>query len=184
MLSRAERGGELEMTYSRMDKEFVSPDQWHCVSVGRDRGFYMSRGGDQVYRFTEGEWKLAPESLVLADETLVYGDFVDEVDECFQGKGRQYIRTSFHIIDGLILGGKDIRNLGYIERQVLLFLRSNSFNFLIMPFVCFWFHSFVFRMEMCSKFGKSMNNPSVHQLCLIRAKTPREATEIETILKA
>jgi len=49
----------------------------------------------------------------IADHTLVYGDLVDEIT---QFEGKQITQTAFHIIDGMVLGGKDIRNLSYNDR--------------------------------------------------------------------
>lgn len=113
VLNRTEREGEVLLTYTVMEKDFLSPQEWHFVSVGRDRGFYMGRGGDKVYRFSGGKWKLVNDEMDIADQTLVYGDFVDEIT---QFDGKQITQTAFHIIDGMVLGGKDIRNLTYLER--------------------------------------------------------------------
>jgi len=53
------------------------------------------------------------DNVELADSTLVYGDIVDEITQL---EGKQVIVTAFHIIDGLVLGRKDIRSLPYNER--------------------------------------------------------------------
>lgn len=120
VLNRTEREGELNLSYVTMEKDFASPQDWHFVSVGRDRGFYMGRGGDKVYRFSGGKWKLVSDEIDIADQTLVYADFVDEIT---QYEGKQITQTAFHIIDGLILGGKDIRELAYQERYKPIFLK-------------------------------------------------------------
>ncbi|CAL8102864.1 unnamed protein product [Orchesella dallaii] len=152
VLNRTEREGEVLLTYPVMDRDFANPQEWHFVSVGRDRGFYMGRGGDKVYRFSGGKWKLVQDEMDIADQTLVYGDIVDEIT---QYEGKQITQTAFHIIDGMVLGGKDIRNLSYNERT-----------------------------EMCTKFAKSMCKPSLTNLILIRAKKPQEATRLEPSLIA
>lgn len=117
VLNRTEREGEVLLSYSVMEKDLLSPQEWHFVSVGRDRGFYMGRGGDKVYRFSGGKWKLVNDEMDIADQTLVYGDLVDEIT---QFEGKQITQTAFHIIDGMVLGGKDIRNLSYKERYVTI----------------------------------------------------------------
>ncbi|ODN03599.1 Cap-specific mRNA (nucleoside-2'-O-)-methyltransferase 1 [Orchesella cincta] len=152
VLNRTEREGEVVLTYPVMDRDFANPQEWHFVSVGRDRGFYMGRGGDKVYRFSGGKWKLVQDEMDIADQTLVYGDIVDEIT---QYEGKQITQTAFHIIDGMVLGGKDIRNLSYRERT-----------------------------EMCTKFAMSMCKPSLTNLVLVRAKKPQEATRLEPSLIA
>ena len=71
-----------------------------------------------MFRYSGGKWKPIHDSMDLANHTLVYGDMVDEITY-FDNK--QMMTTGFHIIDGLILGGKDIRNLSFSERYVVFF---------------------------------------------------------------
>jgi hypothetical protein len=114
ILRRVEREGEVILTYPVMEREFKNPKEWSFVCVGRDRGFYLSMGGEKVFRFSIGDWKpVTVDNVEMADHTLVYGDIVDEITQI---EGKQIIVTAFHIIDGLILGNKDIRSLPYNER--------------------------------------------------------------------
>jgi len=151
ILRRVERDGEILLNYPTMDRDLKNPKDWSFVCVGRDRGFYMSMGGDDVYRFTGGQWKkVQVDNVEMTDHTLVYGDIVDEITQL---EGKQIIVTSFHIIDGLILGSKDIRNLPYTER-----------------------------MDMCTKFAKSMDKTAREDYIHIRAKKSLDGTRLEAAL--
>ncbi|XP_021956771.1 cap-specific mRNA (nucleoside-2'-O-)-methyltransferase 1 isoform X3 [Folsomia candida] len=151
VLRRVEREGEVLLTYPVMEKDLKNPKEWSFVCVGRDRGFYMSMGGDKVFRFSSGEWKaVTVDNVEMADHTLVYGDIVDEITHL---EGKQIIVTAFHIIDGLILGNKDIRNLPYNER-----------------------------MEMCGRFAKSMDKTAREDYIHIRGKKTLDATRLEAAL--
>jgi hypothetical protein len=107
-------------------------------------------GGDKVYRYSAGSWKVIS-NVELADHTLVYGDIVDEITQLDDGK--QCTVTAFHIIDGVILGNKDIRALPYNER-----------------------------MDMCTKFARAMDKTARDDLTHIRAKRPLEISRLEAAL--
>jgi len=108
-------------------------------------------GNEKVLRFTGGQWKsLSVDHVELADHTLVYADIVDEITHL---DGKQLIVTAFHIIDGILLGNKDIRSLPYNER-----------------------------IEMCTKFAKSMDKTARDDLIHIRAKRPLDITRLEPAL--
>ncbi len=55
------------------------------------------------------------EKLELCKETLVYGEFVDEI---YGKKPNQLIQKCFHIIDALIVGGVDLRKMHYTSRYL------------------------------------------------------------------
>lgn len=171
VLRRVEREGEVLLTYPVMEKDLKNPKEWSFVCVGRDRGFYMSMGGDKVFRFSSGEWKaVTVDNVEMADHTLVYGDIVDEITHL---EGKQIIVTAFHIIDGLILGNKDIRNLPYNERYV----RLKFLTVLYLTLMCD-----DFRMEMCGRFAKSMDKTAREDYIHIRGKKTLDATRLEAAL--
>lgn len=97
----------------------------HCYFVPIDtaegseeytRTFFMSRGGYDVFCFsTNGMWKpLQNVALELSSNTLIYGEIVTEL--CSKSKSSTSL-PSLHIIDGIILGGVNIRHLKLKERQ-------------------------------------------------------------------
>jgi hypothetical protein len=108
-------------------------------------------GGDKVYRYSAGAWEvISVDNVELADHTLVYGDIVDEITQL---DGKQLIVTAFHIIDGVVLGNKDIRALPYNER-----------------------------IDMCTKFAKAMDKTARDDLIHIRAKRPLQISRLEAAL--
>ncbi|KAK7072367.1 Cap-specific mRNA (nucleoside-2'-O-)-methyltransferase 1 [Halocaridina rubra] len=86
----------------------------------KDRAFYIGLGGCNVFRW-EGRinapWKRVDTKLELPPDTLVYAELVTEHRGESKAQRRQ---TTFHIIDGLVLNGKDIRNYHIVERHVFL----------------------------------------------------------------
>ncbi|ODN01402.1 Cap-specific mRNA (nucleoside-2'-O-)-methyltransferase 1 [Orchesella cincta] len=97
-------------------------------------------GRDRIYRLDGKNWTFLREKLELCKNTLVFGEFVDEIHG---KKPSQKIVRTFHIVDALVLGGKDVRALHYTQRH-----------------------------EVCVKFAQSMNKPSRPELCAVRAKNP------------
>lgn len=93
------------------------------------RSFFMSRGGRDVFYYANGSWKpLQNVAVEMSANTLIYGEIVKE----FVGEWKaQTIVYALHIIDGMILGGVNIRNLALRER-----------------------------LKMCEKFANSLNKPS------------------------
>lgn len=68
-----------------------------------------------ISRYVQNGWhKLSDvQHFVLPADTLVYGEIVEET----QGEGKSQMKYfAFHIIDGLFLGGEDIRNRNLDER--------------------------------------------------------------------
>ncbi|XP_038104568.1 cap-specific mRNA (nucleoside-2'-O-)-methyltransferase 1 [Culex quinquefasciatus] len=92
------------------------------------RTCFLGRGGKDVFYFDKNFWnRLQDAHLELPPKTLVYGEVVKEL----QGEGRSQVAIhAFHIIDGLMLGGVDIRRLPLAER-----------------------------LRMCEKFAKAINKP-------------------------
>jgi hypothetical protein len=73
-------------------------------------------GLNRVYRFEQFVWRDVQFPLELTENTCVYGEFVFEVSRSDKTR-----KIAFHIIDAFVLGGKDIRSLHYIQRQVANF---------------------------------------------------------------
>lgn len=97
------------------------------------RAFFMSRGRRDVLYFNTFKLSWYPVhtisgiTLEMSPNTLIYGEIVKELI----GEGKsQIISYSLHIIDGLQLGGVDIRNFPLKRRN-----------------------------EMCQKFAKALNKP-------------------------
>ncbi|XP_062536392.1 cap-specific mRNA (nucleoside-2'-O-)-methyltransferase 1 isoform X2 [Armigeres subalbatus] len=88
------------------------------------------KGGKDVYYFKPkgSSWQhLKDKQLELAPSTLVYGEIATEL----QGQGNSQITIyAFHIIDGISLGGEDIRKYSLPER-----------------------------LKMCEKYAKALNKP-------------------------
>ena len=70
-------------------------------------------GEREVYRFGGSKWIKINDPVELAANTIVYGDIVDEISIL---ESKQITTTGFQIIDALVLGGKDVRNLPFEER--------------------------------------------------------------------
>ncbi|CAG7719418.1 unnamed protein product, partial [Allacma fusca] len=138
---------EQSLTSSELDSVFKSPFDWRVVVVQgnatnfkESRGFYMSQGGGDIFRynFVRREWEEPAISIELPKDTLVFGECVVE----FSGYGSHQKRSRvFHLIDGLVINGKDVRHLHYIARH-----------------------------EILTKLAKSVNKSSRTNLSLIRAK--------------
>lgn len=95
---------------------FFDKDDWAFVPLdvvensGKTiRTFFMSKGNGDVYKYTDSKcWTLLNEIFIeISPNTLLYGEIVKELT----GEGSaQRMVYSLHIIDGIILGGVDIRN--------------------------------------------------------------------------
>lgn len=118
-------------------KEFHSVLDWFFVGIddisssGGHRTFFMSKGRYEVFSFNmiTCSWEsLKDKCLIeLSPNTLIYGEIVKELNGEHRGQTAQ---QALHIIDGVILGGKDIRHLPLTERN-----------------------------KMCEKFAKSLTKP-------------------------
>ncbi|CAO1399811.1 unnamed protein product [Diamesa serratosioi] len=102
-----------------------SIQDWYFVGVdineksSKNRTFFMSKGRFDVlmYNMNNGSWEPVQNlAIEMSPESLVYGEIVKELTN----EGRSQIsKQSFHIIDGIILGGRDIRHLPLCERNQL-----------------------------------------------------------------
>ncbi|XP_066961198.1 cap-specific mRNA (nucleoside-2'-O-)-methyltransferase 1 [Macrobrachium rosenbergii] len=94
----------------------------------KDRAFYLGLGGCNVFRWegrANSPWMRVDTKLELPSDTLVYGELVTE----HRGENKaQRKLTTFHIIDGLILNGRDIRNIHIVERHIFLKKFATALN--------------------------------------------------------
>ncbi|XP_065222418.1 cap-specific mRNA (nucleoside-2'-O-)-methyltransferase 1 [Planococcus citri] len=128
---------------------------WHAVILGsnREATFYLCASHRKCYRYETASGKWVPVSpinecgLELSPETLVYGEIVPEVIGTFRGQRKINV---FHIIDGYMLGGKNISQLDYTERII-----------------------------ECSVYAKALTRPSLLKVMPIRMKTVFDLERIE-----
>lgn len=97
---------------------FGPPEDWYfqIISVchhNTSRKFYMSEGGPTVYMYHNQQWHETWEicNIQLPAYTLVYAELTADYNEA------QKVAYSLHIIDGIILGGKIIRDMPLLERH-------------------------------------------------------------------
>lgn len=90
------------------------------------RTFFMSRGKRDVTMLVNGQWvELRNVIVEMAPHSLVYGEVVKEL----RGEHmRQNTSYALHIIDGLILGDVDIRQLPLMERNQRCRLFADAHN--------------------------------------------------------
>jgi len=109
----------------------------------RERGFFMGVGGQNVYRsetLNNPQWEQVGRNFELPPDTLLYGEFVDEIgemsydltDEKMDYK-RQKMKTAFHIIDAIFLHGFNISKFHLTARHDLLQKFCLSVNKLSRP---------------------------------------------------
>ncbi|XP_021945324.1 cap-specific mRNA (nucleoside-2'-O-)-methyltransferase 1 isoform X2 [Folsomia candida] len=119
MLRRPEKDlapENIELLFkSAYDWRFVPTTGFKKVS---NRGFYLSLGQGSLYRYHESQWVSVPQfaqKLLMPSNTLVYGEFGNEI---YGNSGaEQTVIPVFHIIDALMLGGMDLRNVHCTQRQ-------------------------------------------------------------------
>lgn len=115
--------------HSVLDWYFVGVDD--IASQSKNRTFFMSRGrfDVQLYNINSNSWEpMHDRTLEMSGDTLLYGEIVKELI----GESRSQIATqALHIIDGIILGGKDVRHMPLVERN-----------------------------QMCQKFARALTKPS------------------------
>lgn len=115
--------------HSVLDWYFVGVDD--IATSSKNRTFFMSRGRFDVHTFNMNSniWEpIHDKTLEMSGDTLIYGEIVKELI----GESRSQIATqSLHIIDGIILGGKDVRHMPLVERN-----------------------------QMCQKFARALKKPS------------------------
>lgn len=93
------------------------------------RTFFLSKGNRDVYKYNDNKtWSPVTEVFVeMPPNTFVYGEIAKELNG--EG-GSQTMVYAMHIIDGMILGGIDIRNMPLHKRN-----------------------------QMCRKFATALNKP-------------------------
>jgi cap1 methyltransferase len=137
--------------HSVLDWYFVGVDDINKSS--KNRTFFMSRGRFDVHMFNmnSNQWEpISDRTLEMSGDTLIYGEIVKELI----GEQRSQIASqSLHIIDGIILGGKDIRAMPLLERN-----------------------------QMCEKFARSLRKPALcsnNKSMPIRCKKLFKLTDIK-----
>lgn len=119
----------LPETFRCLDNWYFVPLEVHENTQKTFRTFFMSKGGFNVLYYSEtGSWKEIGIYLEMSPNSLIYGEIVKELT----GEGRsQTIVYALHIIDGIVLGGVDIRNFPLKKR-----------------------------LQMCEKFANALNKPN------------------------
>lgn len=115
-----------DLFHDRSDWSFVPLDV--AENTGKTiRTFFISRGNRDVYKYTEGKtWAPVTELVVeMSPNTFIYGEIVKELNG--EG-GSQTMVYAMHIIDGMVLGGKDIRNLPLQKRNRLCRKFASALN--------------------------------------------------------
>lgn len=142
--------------HSVLDWYFVGIDD--IAKSSKNRTFFMSRGrfDVQMFNMNTNSWEPIHErTLELSGETLVYGEIVKELI----GENRcQIASQALHIIDGIILGGKDVRHMPLAERN-----------------------------KMCQKFARALTKPaqcSDNKSMPIRCKRLFKLTNIESFFES
>lgn len=139
----------------------ISIFDWYFVGVddisktSTSRTFFMSRGRYDVlkYNMDSEKWD-AVSDLEMSANTLIYGEIVKELIGVHRS---QVSAQALHIIDGIILGGKDIRHMPLAERN-----------------------------QMCHKFAKALTKPSQcndNKSMPIRCKKLYKLTEVESFFE-
>uniref|UniRef100_A0A182J3K5 Cap-specific mRNA (nucleoside-2'-O-)-methyltransferase 1 n=1 Tax=Anopheles atroparvus TaxID=41427 RepID=A0A182J3K5_ANOAO len=104
---------------------FPSAYDWYFVPIGNAenigkniRAILLGKGGKEVYQFDTKQCAWMPLkdiAIELSPGTIIYAEIVREL----QGEGKsQIVINTLHIIDGLVLGGEDIRKLPLLQRMV------------------------------------------------------------------
>lgn len=125
---------ERQITASTYKETFFDKTDWVFVPIeavenngNAIRTFFLSNGKSDVYKYTNNEtWeKLSEIHVEITANTLFYGEIVKEIT----GDGNnQSIVYAMHIIDAMVLGGMDIRNVGVEKRNQFCqqFARSHN----------------------------------------------------------
>lgn len=108
-------------------------NEWHCVhvaNVGNEKRTFFSTNDSTDVKMWDpiaSDWSTAPPhfGLKFPKNTFVYGEIVDH------HMSNATTSYGFHIIDGLVLNGQDIRGIPYLKR-----------------------------LELCKKFAEAITNAS------------------------
>ncbi|XP_059086996.1 cap-specific mRNA (nucleoside-2'-O-)-methyltransferase 1-like [Tigriopus californicus] len=117
---------------------FPSIHDWKFVFLGNpdlERGFFLGLGRTEVFQFLVTGLKAANKRWIKVNEsfcklelppgTLIFGEIVREL----RGEGKNMRKmVALHVIDGLFIGGEDIRNLDLKSRNAELKLMAEAVN--------------------------------------------------------
>lgn len=117
-----------------LQKNIESVFDWYFVPIGRGEtntnacSFFICTTRGKLLRYTDmKKWETVEYMFEISPKSLFYGELVFE----YSGEGRTQTRIcGLHIIDAIVLGGKDIRRAPLKDR-----------------------------LSMCAKFAKSLNKP-------------------------
>lgn len=141
----------LQDVKSVHDYRCVVCGEWK-LNVRDNKFFFLSLGRRHIYQWTgipTDQWKKVSENLELPADTLFYGELVQE----FEGEGRQQKRfNTIHIIDALVLGKVQVKEMHYEQRMQ-------------------WVHKFV----------KALSKPSRSDLTPLRAKEVFKLQDIDAL---
>lgn len=137
----------------KMEEVLYTVYDWHAVILGNNKEnvtFFLGVAHKKCYKYEKNKKKwvlMHNEGLELSPETLVYGEIVPEWIGQSRGQRKNNV---FHIIDGYVLGGKNISELHYTER-----------------------------IAQCSLYAKSLTRPSLFAVMPIRVKRVYELDSLE-----
>lgn len=115
-------------------------NEWHCIRVenisNENRTFFQTNSSSEVKMWDpiSTDWTIVPPQfgLKFPSNTFLYGEIVNHHVQNSQSNARaSFGLYGFHIIDGSVLNGEDIRG-----------------------------HPYLVRLELCKKFADAINNPS------------------------
>lgn len=140
-----------QMLYNNIESIY----DWYFVPIGRGEtssnacSFFICTSRGKLLRHTDAKkWETVEYLFEISPKSLFFGEIVFE----YNGEGRTQTRIcTLHIIDAIILGGKDVRRLRLSER-----------------------------LSMCDKFTKSMNKPYREgNVLMLRSKTLFKLDQIQ-----
>lgn len=144
-----------QMLYNHIESTY----DWYFVPIGRGEtssnacSFFICTSRGKLLRYTDAKkWEPVEHLFEISPKSLFFGEIVFE----HSGEGRTQTKIcSLHIIDAIILGGKDVRRLRLSER-----------------------------ISMCEKFAKSMNKPYREgNVLMLRSKTIFKLEQIHEFFK-
>ncbi|XP_075170225.1 cap methyltransferase 1 [Haematobia irritans] len=115
-----------------LHKKIESVYDWYFVPVGRretsanSSSFFICTTRGKLFRYTDmKKWEQLDYMFEISPKSLFYGELVFE----YSGEGRTQTRVCvLHIIDAIILGGKDVRRAPLRDRLLMCTKFSNSLN--------------------------------------------------------
>ncbi|XP_013115503.2 cap-specific mRNA (nucleoside-2'-O-)-methyltransferase 1 [Stomoxys calcitrans] len=115
-----------------LNKKIESVYDWYFVPVGRREtnanacSFFICTTRGKLFRYTDmRKWEPVDYMFEISPKSLFYGELVFE----YSGEGRTQTRVcGLHIIDAIILGGRDIRRSPLVERLHMCAKFANSVN--------------------------------------------------------